>query len=152
MPRQTPEEMRRRAQRVLTGRDDPAESARVITMDDAPADVVDGAPKTRAEDYSTSEEGGRTVGRRAPNQRLEMLLQWQQAHRNGEDGLTDEEAAERAGLLGSCAWKRAGECRAEGWIAWHPDGTVRKGHARVNRKVSVITSEGLAALARRELG
>jgi hypothetical protein len=78
-----------------------------------------------------------------------MLLQWRDAHRAGENGLTDEEAAERAGLLGSCSWKRAGECRAEGWIQWHPDGSVRKGHARVNRKVSVITADGQAVLARR---
>lgn len=140
MARQTPEQIRARAAALLQNQD-----AALAAHD---ADPRHSTTRVRTDDHATSEEGGRAVGARAPNQRLLLLLQWRQAD---EDGLTDEEAGERAGLLGSCHWKRAGELRAEGWIAWDVDHKTRKGHAGVSRKISHITDEGKAALIRREI-
>lgn len=121
----------------------------------APAVDPHEATRVRTDDYDTSIEGAQTVSRRAGNQRLALLAEYHRASAiwNGDparQGMTDEEAGEAAGLLGSCYWKRCGELRASGWTTWHPDALKRKGHAGVNRRVSVLTDEGRAALARRE--
>jgi hypothetical protein len=134
MPRRDPAEIRRRAAELLG--DQPPAPAPVEPIPTLPLPTVD-------------EPGGRAIGVRAPNQKLQLLLVWQAAEREGLDGLTDEEAAIRAGLLGNLFWKRCGELRDDDLIAWN--GKLRKGRARVNRRVSVITDKGKAYLARREL-
>ncbi len=88
--------------------------------------------------------------------REELLRVWANA---GPDGLSDPEAAQRAGLEHRTYWKRAGELRephrgTQGWealtggqplLAWHPDGLTRVWAATGGkRKVSVITEAGLA--------
>jgi hypothetical protein len=136
MPRD-PAELRARARR-LHDQQNPQLSA----------DQLDPAQAARAEDYAVFESGGRPIGVRAPNQKIQLLLQFQQA---GADGLTDEEAGRAAGLMHANYWHRCTDLRSEGWIEWHPAGAVRKGTARVRQRVSVITESGLAALTRREM-
>jgi len=61
-------------------------------------------------------------------------------------GLTDEDAARAAALLGSCYWKRASELRRYGLIqiARTPDGkaVTRPGSAGTPRRVCTITKAG----------
>lgn len=102
--------------------------------------------RQRRDDYDTSASGAGDVSRRAPNQRMMLLQVWSSA---GVKGLTDEEAAEAAGLLeiNSCYWKRSGELRSSGYIEWHPRGFTRVGLAGTSRKVSLITEAGRALLS-----
>lgn len=96
-------------------------------------------------------------------QRERLLVEW---FRAGRDGLTDPEAAERAGLLHRTYWKRAGEMRepsraAPGWavetggialLQFHPDGISRVwAPTNGKRKVSVITEAGRAYVLARGL-
>lgn len=60
-------------------------------------------------------------------------------------GLTDEDAAAAAALLGSCYWKRASELRRYGLIAPllnNGKPVTRKGSAGSRRRVCVITAAG----------
>jgi hypothetical protein len=60
-------------------------------------------------------------------------------------GLTDEDAATDAGLLGSCYWKRASELRRYALIAPvlnNGKPVTRKGSAGTPRRVCVITAAG----------
>lgn len=57
---------------------------------------------------------------------------------------TDERAAEAAGLLRSCYWKRCGELREDGLIV--DTGRTETGDAGVARIVSTITERGREAL------
>lgn len=94
-------------------------------------------PNTRRHDYDTSIDGAVSVMMRARSQRfllLEVFASW------GDTGCTDEEAAKGAGLLRSCYWKRCGELRVLGLIAF--TGERAKGDAGVNRLVSAITPKG----------
>lgn len=100
--------------------------------------------RTRRNDYNTSIAGAEYVTPKAPTQKIRLLRQFKRA---GENGLTDEEAAYSAGLLDSCFWKRCGELRKEGLIVYVD--AVRKGHAGIIRKVSVVTEEGDAFLTAR---
>lgn len=100
--------------------------------------------RTRRNDYDSSIEGAEAVTRRAPNQRQRLLLVF---YRAGDMGLTDEEAAALAGLDGSCYWKRCGELRTVGLIAF--TGQKRVGRAGVSRNISVITEEGETAVTGR---
>lgn len=66
------------------------------------------------------------------------------------DGLTDNEAAERAELSlygGSCWWHRASDLRQFGYIRWATDHSgeyiKRAGDHGRPRRVSVITSVGM---------
>lgn len=79
-----------------------------------------------------------------PTQKYQLLRQFRRA---GELGCTDEEAAESAGLLRACFWKRCGELRDDGLIVYSPE--KRKGYSGVLRAVSVITPEGLDFLEER---
>ena len=89
-------------------------------------------------------------------QRERLLIEWFKA---GAEGLSDPEAAQRAGLEHRTYWKRAGEMRephrgTQRWealtggqplLAWHPDGETRINPATGGkRKVSVITEAGRA--------
>ena len=89
--------------------------------------------RVRRDDYQTSIEGAEAVESRAENQQTALLKAFTAA---GETGLTDEEAAAAAGLLGSCYWKRCGELRRAGRITFN--GQTRRGGAGVSRKVSVF--------------
>ena len=86
--------------------------------------------RTRTPDYSTSEEGARSVAKRAGNQQDKLLKVYALEPFNG---WTDEQAARLAGLLDSCYWKRCGELRKKKLIV--PTGEVRVGAAGVSRMV-----------------
>jgi hypothetical protein len=148
--RRDPAELRQRAQRLLrqqSGEPDAATPA-ATPAPPPPVPPVSAADVARAEDYALAEPGGRAVGARAPSQKIQLLLQFREA---GPEGLTDEQAGTRAGLLASCFWHRCTDLRSEGWIEFRPDGKTIKGNARVRQRVSVITNEGLTALQRREM-
>lgn len=98
----------------------------------------------RSDDHETSVEGAHAVATRAPNQQFRLLRQFRRA---GDMGLTDEEAADQAGLLRSCFWKRCGELREKGLIVYTE--SKRRGSMGVSRKVSIITDKGLESLAKR---
>ena len=103
--------------------------------------------RARRDDHATSKAGAAAVAPRAGSQRAHLLAMYERNHWR-EEGLTDEEAAERAGLLGSCYWKRCGELRDEGWIevVRDSDGTpvTRLGSAGSPRFASRITAAGRA--------
>jgi len=108
----------------------------------------------RTTDPDTSQMAAQRNGSDDLAQRERLLVEWFKA---GDDGLSDPEAAERAGLTHRTYWKRAGEMREphrgpRGWqaltggqslLAWHPEGITRI-HAATGgkRKVSVITDAG----------
>ena len=112
-------------------------------------------PGARATDPDTSHTAA-TSDRRADDRavRERLLIEW---YREGADGLTDQEAADRAGLTHRTYWKRAGELRQPNragttWsaqvgaplIAFHPDGLTRRSvETATPRKVSVITARGI---------
>jgi len=93
--------------------------------------------RQRANEHETSRAGARAVTKTAPNLRVALLREFIAA---GPNGLTDEEAAERAGVLDTCYWKRCNELRQDVWIM--PTSRTRKGRKGVKRTVSVITSVG----------
>jgi hypothetical protein len=96
--------------------------------------------RTRNPDHSTSVEGAASVKYRAGSQKDRLLAvyraQW-------PFGFTDEEAAEQAGLLNSCYWKRCNELRQDGMIIPAVVATgepyTRKGKAGVSRIVCTST-------------
>lgn len=112
----------------------------------------------RTGDHATSVAGAHAVAFRAGSQSHRLLAGYEAAgntkHIGGDDyGFTDEEAAEWAGLLRSCYWKRCGELRQDGLIEVipqpSPDGVLtRIGSAGSPRIVCRITDEGRARLAR----
>ena len=108
-------------------------------------------PRARRGDYITSTAGARDVARRAPNQRVKLLIQFRTDADRGGDGLNDEEAATAAGLLHTCFWKRCGELRTDGLIEQPPGDPRRMGSAGVERIVCQITEPGRAYLAAMEL-
>jgi hypothetical protein len=80
------------------------------------------------------------VAKRAPTQKVMLLRAYSDA---GNRGFTDEQAAYRSGLLGSCFWKRCGELRDLGYIKQPEGEPVRKGTSGVSRIISVITQDGV---------
>lgn len=121
----------------------------------------------RPTDPETSHEAARDNGESHWTDRHRLLIAWAYA---GPEGLTDEEAAEKAGLMDHCWWKRAGELRqprrtrrrgedvsefellAGGPLAeFSPDGRKRKGRSGSNRKVSVLTRRGYDYLVAQRL-
>jgi hypothetical protein len=85
----------------------------------------------------------------ASSQQGRLLMAFAEA---GNDGLTDEQARERAGIdVRSCWWKRCGELRSRGLIEpaenSRGDRVRRTGGAGVARIVSVVTPEGRAVAA-----
>lgn len=104
-----------------------------------PVDTASG--RTRRNDYATSKAGARSVSFRAGSQKSRLLTAFVEA---GPSGLSDDEAARRAGLTPtSCYWKRCGELRALGLIRF--TGDERVGLAGVERMVSTITADGETA-------
>lgn len=80
-------------------------------------ELLDSMPKflARADDHSTSVAGARSVAVRSRSQKALLLVEYDRA----EGGLTDEEAAERSGLLAkpkACWWHRASDLRKDGLI------------------------------------
>jgi hypothetical protein len=97
--------------------------------------------RTRRDDKASSIAGAESVAYRAGSQKAKLLEAYARA---GARGLTDEQAAELAGLnMRSCFWKRCGELRQDGYIA--ETGEHRIGDAGVARLVSRVTDSGLRA-------
>lgn len=95
----------------------------------------------RPHGYVTEKIGAQDVAKRAPTQRERLLM----AYADQFMGLTDEQAADAAGLLRSCYWKRCGELRALGLITTEEvDGKLltRRGSAGTERIICWITEEG----------
>lgn len=102
---------------------------------ESPVDLSPG--RVRRDDYATSKEGARSIAYRAGSQKARLLTAYRGA---GDLGLTDDEAAARAGLSATtCYWKRCGELRADGAIA--ATGATRMGAAGVERIVCRIAEE-----------
>ena len=105
-----------------------------------PDDRLDRARNT---DPVTSHLGGESVALRSGSQKAKLLAEYGWA---GSHGLTDDEAAIRAGLDRSCFWKRCGELRADGYI--YDLGIRRRGPLHnEDRIVCAITHKGIEALA-----
>jgi hypothetical protein len=69
----------------------------------------------RHPDWITSIAGAGSVAYRAGSQKARLLAAYKASY---PEGLTDDEAAEKAGLpLTSCYWKRCGELRQDNAIA-----------------------------------
>lgn len=105
----------------------------------------------RTGDRAGSIAGARDVGYRSGTQKARLLDAFVSAW---PEGLTDEEAAMRAGVsLTSEYSKRCGELRQDGMIAeaYVAPGVVlhREGLAGVPRMVSAATQTGLDLIARR---
>lgn len=96
--------------------------------------------RIRTPDHSTSKAGARAVAYRAGSQKARLLDAYRGFPR---DGLTDEEAAEVAGLRlkpSCCWWKRCNELRQDGRI--EPTGAERMGTAGSPRMVCRIVQRG----------
>lgn len=92
-------------------------------------------------DAPTSIAGAHSVAYRAGSQKQRLLAVYVDA---GPSGLTDDEAAVRAGLDRTCFWKRCGELRQDGVI--EDTGNVRRGPMFGElRIVSAITENGRSA-------
>ena len=107
------------------------------------------ARRVRHDDHTTSRSGAASVSRRAGGQKAKLLAAFASA---AYDGLTDEQAAERAGIdFRSCFWKRCGELRDHGLIQFATDAAghelTRTASSGIPRKVSIITPLGLDTLA-----
>lgn len=108
------------------------------------AEVDERQGRARKTDPATSKAGASDVAYRSGTQKAKLLQAYAQA---GDRGLTDEEAAELAGLnMRSCFWKRCGELRQDGYIS--ETGQTRNGDAGVARLVSAITETGRVAAGR----
>lgn len=106
-------------------------------------DGINNIPRARHSDPETSRlAAGRLLSAKS---QARLLLD---AHLEAPGGLTDAEAARRAGLNrdGICWWHRCSDLRALGLIEWLRDdnGKVRKMRGLHNRDVgvSVITGKG----------
>jgi hypothetical protein len=90
--------------------------------------------------YVTEKLAAQDVAPRRLSQRDRLLKTYEDAYL----GLTDDEAATKARLLGSCYWKRCGELRALGYISTDQEDepTTRRGMAGSKRIVCWITDEG----------
>lgn len=97
--------------------------------------------RARNSDPLTSHLGAVSISYRSGSQKAKLLQAYATA---GANGLTDEEAAERAGLsMRSCYWKRCSELRQDGYVA--ETGQTRLGSAGVARLVCSITNSGTLA-------
>jgi hypothetical protein len=130
--------------------------------------IMPGAPNpddllmnVRPTDPDTSREAARDNGENHWTDRHRLLIAWAYA---GPEGLTDEEAADKAGLMDRCYWKRSGENRqprrggtefdalAGGpLVEFSRDGRKRKGRSGSQRKVSVLTRRGYDYLVAQRL-
>jgi hypothetical protein len=104
------------------------------------ANIDEHRGRTRTPDHETSVEGAASVAYRAGSQKDRLLTQYALA---SPFGLTDEEAAMAADLMGSCYWKRCNELRQDRKIipVVGSDGKTytRKGAAGVSRIVCAVT-------------
>ena len=107
----------------------------------------DTAP-ARHSDPETSHKAAAMPFRR-DSQRHRLLAEYASAQ-DFDDGLTDEEAAEAAGVFRGCPWKRCSELREMGMIAplRLPDGSVgtRVSTMGAEQRVCKITEKGRKAL------
>lgn len=106
--------------------------------------LFDDVPGARNTDPATSHAAAENVAFRSGSHRARLLDVY--GDRDNWDGLTDEEAAIRAGLSPrSCWWKRCSELRALGMIA--PTGETRESSAGEHGQVCAITADGMRARA-----
>lgn len=98
--------------------------------------------RARHTDPATSHDGAASVTVQAGSQKARLLA----AYRDAPGGLTDDQAAVRAGVTNGCFWKRCSEMRDDGLIT--DAGITRLGplHGEA-RMVCVITTAGLGVLA-----
>lgn len=105
--------------------------------------------RTRTGDYATSNTGAQDVSYRAGSQKALLISAYANAYATGYGPLTDEQAAEWAVLPArACFWKRCGELRADGLIAYTGDQTV--GSLGSACQQSEITPAGLEYAAEQE--
>lgn len=97
------------------------------------------SPLHRTPDHVTSIAGAKAVTKRTPSQKVRLLRAYSYA---GDAGFTDEQAAHKAGLLGSCYWRRCTDLRSLGFIEQPAGEPVRKGSSGVSRMISCITLKG----------
>jgi len=103
--------------------------------------------RARRTDPETSQEADLRLSSARSHCRALLLI-----HYRHPDGLTDEEAAEYAGLThpGICWWHRCSDLRAQGLIEWlrHENGKQIKVTGSNNRNVGIsrITEAGLLAV------
>lgn len=100
--------------------------------------------RARATDPETSHTAAAAITVRAGTHRFLLLDAFDAAACALMDGLTDEQAAQAAGLTAAEYAKRCSELRDAGLI--EPTGATRPGSAGVPRIVSRITDRGYAAL------
>lgn len=113
------------------------------TLFDQAADLG-GPGQARASDPQTSKDAARFIRARATSARVVLL----EAHEAFPEGLTDEEAATRAGLsLSSEYATRCSELMRLGYLT--PTGDTRRAGTGAQRRVLRITPAGAAALAER---
>jgi len=95
-------------------------------------------PTHRKHDQLTSVMAGADVVMRAGSQKFKLLV----CYTNTNNGLTDEEAGERSGLLAkrTCYWRRCSDLREFGLI--RDTGTTRKSSLGKDMMVCVITDAG----------
>ena len=99
----------------------------------------------RASDPLTSHLAGQSVKHRAPSQQLRVLAAF---YRAAHEGLTDEEAGIKTGLIerpGCCYWKRCSELRQAGYL--RSNGVMRRARTGELQAVSCITREGIGYLS-----
>jgi hypothetical protein len=120
----------------------------------APGALSDPQPRkgrSKRFDVATARAGADSVAYRAGSQKALLLAKYRAAASLPDNsGLTDEEAAKRAGLENTCYWKRCGELREDGLIEWVLDNTgeirTRLGWSGVDRGICRITEAGKQTL------
>lgn len=117
--------------------------------------TFDKAPQAyRDSDPWTSKAADMEVRVTSDNQRGKLLRAYYREYLDRNLGMTDEEAAVKAGVFLSCYWKRCGELRHGEYIApvLDDNGVIeaRVGTAGVRRMVCRITPKGLAMVREME--
>lgn len=117
------------------------------TLDEATVEPTEAKVIARAGDPETSKAAARAVSYRTGTQKARLL----RAYANiGVAGLTDEEAAQLAGIGGG-GWKRCSDLRNDGMIVPLRDATTgtivtRIASSQMAQRVCVITDRGMATL------
>lgn len=99
----------------------------------------------RASDPETSKEAAQAHRYRRGSQKYQLLVAYLQAHQDGLIGLTDEDAASRAGLTQVGFWKRCSDLRSDGMIA--PTGRTFVLASGLVGQICSITPAGILLLS-----
>jgi len=98
------------------------------------------APLARASDPATSHQAGHEVRETRKSLASLLLVAYQAAYPRG---LTDEEAAQAAGVLATGYWKRCSDLRKSALIV--PTGETREASSGMHQDVCVCTDAGRIA-------